>query len=155
MKDSQPRICKQCCHAYHPECDLCPQCHMPFYVPDFSNPDVHKSLPPVSSGTPMPAVKQPRQKPLNPLAQCVQDMCCGTTCDKQPIVQRIDELESQCKGLQADLDGVDDLNATFDERVEKKCKLTFCTVIEQYSDRLYDDSQVEKRWLQFKAEQGL
>lgn len=96
-------------------------------------------------------------RPLNPLAQCVQDMCCGTTCDKQPIVQRIvqriDELESQCKGLQADLDCIDDLNATFDERVEKKCRLAFEAGINAVLNHQPQD--VERLWLQFKAEQGL
>ena len=94
-------------------------------------------------------------KPLNPLAQTVQDMCCGTTCDKQPIVQRIDELESQVKGLQQDLDGIDDLNATFDERVEKKCKLAFRKGIDSVQILNMTPHEHRRDWLQFKAEQGL
>ena len=137
--------CQSCRAIYNKTTwSKCPTCRT-------ANPEIDnyfdEILPAVSSGTPMPAVR----KPLNPLAQSMQEMCCGTTCDKQNLIQRINELEDKCK----DLDNIDDRNATFDEKLEEKLKSVFMAAIRSYSERMDTEAEFESEWLNFKVEQGL
>lgn len=88
---------------------------------------------------------------MNKLANCIQTTCCGTTCEKSEIVNRVSELENNTKHLQSTNDELLLENARLEEELVKQAEFAFkagCTIAKYTNDN-------HREWLNYRVRVGL